>query len=68
MNLLTPTLTELSQIEICLGRDDAGCKCHDGKARQIKAHQMKIGFNIKAADGTKIRDTIWNTVHVVPKK
>ena len=32
------------------------------------AHQMKIDFNIKAADGTKIRNTIWNTVHVVPKK
>ena len=31
------------------------------------AHQMKIGFNIKSADGTKLRNTIWNTVHVVPK-
>jgi hypothetical protein len=32
------------------------------------AHQMKIGINIKTADGTQIRDTIWNTVHVLPEK
>ena len=31
------------------------------------AHQMKIGITIKAADGTNIRQTIWSTVHVVPK-
>jgi hypothetical protein len=31
------------------------------------AHQMQIGFTIQAADGTKLRDTIWNTVHVVPE-
>ena len=32
------------------------------------AHQMRIQFNIKCRDGTQIRDTIWNTVHALPKE
>ena len=53
--------------------DDAKLSA-DGKTVSLEiedfaaTHQMKIQFNILAADGTKIRDTIWNTVHVVPKQ
>jgi hypothetical protein len=28
------------------------------------AHQMQIDVDIEAADGTPLRTTIWNTVHV----
>lgn len=31
------------------------------------AHQLKTRFKIKAADGTPINETIWQTVHVVPE-
>jgi len=31
------------------------------------AHQMRIEYDIKTADGKQLRDKIWNTVHVVPK-